>query len=251
METLSGVLQTSGTDLAKQLQEGRAIFSTNFGQYPRREAKPRQVPIIMRSDPLADVDSMVSKLQRDYPTACRAITAPISNIYEYFDHHDVQLHGTSIISTVLNNIALQNSLRAKSVQAFADDWKKSHSDLFHGITGDTKELFTMEDEEAHDEEFLKDALNYLKQLKLLVTPVQTNALPGMPISYIHSFSCPTLTYLEINWRLWHTHQAPPRPQDLRLQDLNHQIISQWCQYSESHLCHYPLDRSTQLKRSVP
>ena len=162
------------------------MFSTNFGQYPAREAtRPGQAPIIMRSDLSQDIDSMISRLRRDFPTTCKAITAPISNLYEYFDHYDVQSHGTSVINTVLNTIASQNSSRLRCIEEFVNEWKKTHLDLFHAITSDTQEVFAEEDEEAYGEDFLKDALAQIKQLKLLTTPAQLGALSGMMIQKVN------------------------------------------------------------------
>ncbi|KAL9116997.1 MAG: hypothetical protein Q9187_006471, partial [Circinaria calcarea] len=181
----TGPVALPATELVKQLRDGKAVFSTNFGQYLRREAKPFEAPIIMRTDPVEDVEAMVSKLQQQHPEACKTIAAPINNIYDYFDHYDVQLHGTAIIHAVLSTIAVQNSSTAMRVQQFTEDWKNRNFERFNEITADSQDLFTVEEKETYDEEFLKDAAVYLQNLRLGIPLMVSEAANGHTYSTAH------------------------------------------------------------------
>ena len=176
MEMLSIAVPLTAEDLAQQIRDGKAIFSTNFGRFPPREARPHEVPIIMRSDPEQDVEMMIARLRREYPQACRQIMAPIKNIYDYFDHYDVQLNGTGIIHAVLTGIAILNANRAQYVHTFAESWRRCRLDQFWAITPDTQNLFQPEDVEVYGDDFLEDALAYLKEARTAMNQV----LPSVP-----------------------------------------------------------------------
>lgn len=180
METLGVTVPAPvpAAELVKQLREGKAVFSTNFGQYLRREAKPFEAPIIMRTDPVEDIEAMVSKLQREHSEACKAIAAPINNIYDYFDHYDVQLHGTAIIHAVLSAIAVQNSSAAMRVQEFTEYWKNRNFERFNEIIADSQDLFTVEEKTKYDEGFLKDAAMHLQKLRLGIPAMVSDATNG-------------------------------------------------------------------------
>ena len=171
MEVLSLAVPLAGEELAQQIRDGKAIFSTRLGSFPPREARPREAPIIMRSDPEQDIEEVICRLRREYPRECRLITTPIKNMFDYFDHYDVQLHGTGIIHAVLMGIATHNARRADNVITFAESWKHFCGEKFWAITPETQDLFTTEDVERYGDDFLDDALAYLKDARMTMKPV--------------------------------------------------------------------------------
>ena len=179
MEVPPVVITSEDEHLIRQIREGNAVFSTNLNQISKREAKPGETSIIIRSDPLEDVEAMVAILQQRYPQVCRNITAPVPNIYEYFDHYDVQLHGSGIIHLVLNKIAESNASRETRILSFMEYWKHQNSESFLGLTQDTKELFTKEEHEQYGDDFLQEALEQLKILRSTMVPFVPEVLSGM------------------------------------------------------------------------
>ena len=148
--------------LVEQLRQGKEIFSTNLQQYAPQRAELPLAPIILRSDPFEDVQSMVSRLRNKYPQESKKITVPINNIYEYFDHRDVHLHGTNFILSMLSHIGVENVERATRVELFAQHWMNNNIDRFCSINQGTQELFNADEKEQHHESFLQDALERLK-----------------------------------------------------------------------------------------
>ena len=190
MEAPPVVVTSEDEHLVRQIREGNAIFSTNYNQIPKREARPGEASIIIRSDPMEDVDALVSILQQRYPQACKNMTAPIPNIYEYFDHYDVQLHGSGIIHAVLNKIAEYNESRGMHVLSFTEQWKNKNVDHFLNITHqDTREIFTEEEHEQYGDDFLEDALERLKALRSLITPLVPEVSSGMTSVIITLYNC--------------------------------------------------------------
>ena len=190
MEVLSVAVPLGGEELAQQIRDGKAIFSTRLGRFPPREARPCEAPIIMRSDPEHDVEDMISRLRREYPRECRLIMVPIKNLFDYFDHYDVQLHGTGIIYAVLMGIATHNARRADNIRTFAESWRHFCGDRFWGITPETQDLFTPFDVERYGNDFLDDALAYLKDARMAIQPVALPVSSGM-FTHLNSQFCIT------------------------------------------------------------
>lgn len=103
---------------------GKAIFSTRLGRFLPREAVEPRGPIALRSEPEDDLDSMIARLERDYPVQSRAITLPIKNIYEYFDHYDCHVLGTGFLHKVLENIVFRNFTRSQHVREIVNGSKE-------------------------------------------------------------------------------------------------------------------------------
>ncbi|KAF6219584.1 hypothetical protein HO133_004053 [Letharia lupina] len=152
--------------------DGKAIFSTCNGEYARREKIP-SMRTILRSNPIEDQQTMVSKLQKDFPEVCKAITAPVTDtdVYEYFDYCDAAVHGFEFLRAVLEYIAGLNASvsaqKATRVQDYVGRWKSANSEAFtyirpyHALT----DLFTKEDIEEHGIEFLTEAMMQIRNLK--------------------------------------------------------------------------------------
>ena len=152
--------------------DGKAIFSTRNGEYARRERIP-SIRTILRSNPIEDQQTMVAKLQEDFPEVCKAITAPVTDkdVYEYFDYCDAAVQGFEFLRAVLEYIAGLNASAdadmATRVQDYVGRWKNVNAEAFtytrphHAIA----DLFTKEDIEEHGAEFLTEAMVQIKCLK--------------------------------------------------------------------------------------
>ncbi|KAI9873799.1 MAG: Protein phosphatase PP2A regulatory subunit B [Pleopsidium flavum] len=151
--------------LATTVNQGKAIFSTKFAEFAPRTAVEPLPPIILRYNPRVDVPAFKDTLRRRFPLQCHTVTAPIDNLYEYFDHYDLHIQGAEFIYAVLVKIALENSTRAKQILDFAGRWKTENFEKFHILNVLTSDLFTEEQKQSHDEEFLSDALAELKKLR--------------------------------------------------------------------------------------
>ncbi|MCJ1404430.1 hypothetical protein MMC11_007655 [Xylographa trunciseda] len=148
--------------LVEQLRQGKAIFSTNLGKYPARRAQPNSTPVILRSDCEADLASMIAELRVKFPQECRKITLPVNNIYEYFDHYDVNIQGSTFIVRLLVEIATENEKQKQLAREFATKWMGSHIEGFPDIDLDDEDLFSIEEKERYNPNFLQDILQMLK-----------------------------------------------------------------------------------------
>ncbi|MCJ1384909.1 hypothetical protein MMC17_008027 [Xylographa soralifera] len=160
--TTTGVPDRNLDLLVEQLRQGKAIFSTNLGKYPTRRAQPLSTPVILRSDCDVDLVAMIAELRFKFPQECKKITSPVNNIYEYFDHYDVNIQGSTFIVKLLSMIAEQNEENAKSAQQFATQWMESHSEGFPDIDLDDENLFSAEEKEQYSYNYLKEVLELLK-----------------------------------------------------------------------------------------
>ena len=106
--------------------------------------------------------SMIAELRIEFPLECRKITKPINNIYEYFDHYDVNIQGSTFIFELLSMIAKQNEGDTNSAQQFATQWMENHSEGFPDIDLEDEALFSIEEKEKNSSGFLKDVLELLK-----------------------------------------------------------------------------------------
>ncbi|MBC8080754.1 MAG: hypothetical protein H7X86_10440 [Gorillibacterium sp.] len=120
---------------------------------------------------------MVSSLQRDFPQACKMIFLPIHNIYEYFDHYDVHMHGTDMVYRVLYQIAFINQVRVVRTQNFAAEWLYLHCQQEVDVALDSLEVFTSEEKDEHSEEFLEGALGYINYLRSTEHPIVAEEFP--------------------------------------------------------------------------
>lgn len=146
------------------VRPGCAIFSTHLGRFLPRLAST--APMILRSSPEDDHDEMVANLQQKFPLQCKAITAPITDIYQYFDHYDTHRHGYAFLTSVLVTIAYFNSRRAKRVQDFAQQWAKDNTALFDTVLSQHQKFFTKLEVTEHGDEFLSDVFVELQRLRM-------------------------------------------------------------------------------------
>ncbi|KAM0800138.1 hypothetical protein BDR22DRAFT_889792 [Usnea florida] len=152
---------------------GKAIFSTHNGEYARREKTPG-MRIILRSNPVEDQQTMVSKLQKAFPEACKGITRPVMDmdVYEYFDYCDAEVQGFEFLRAVLDYIARLNERinaeKTLKVQDYVRRWKTANSEAFRYIRPyhAINDLFTKEDIEEQGIEFLMEAMMQIKGLRM-------------------------------------------------------------------------------------
>ena len=108
---------------------------------------------------------MVADLRIKFPEECKKITLPVHNIYEYFDHYDVNMQGSTFIVKVLDQIAEQNEVYRRNAEDFARHWMQSHNEGFPDIDLDKEDVFSKEEKEQYNCDFLNDVLNLLKNLQ--------------------------------------------------------------------------------------
>ena len=147
---------------------GEAIFSTRLGRFLPREAVEPRGPIVLRSDPEDDLESMIGRLEREFPLYCKKITPPFT-IYEYFDHYDCHVLGTGFLLKVLENIAFRNYTRYQRVKVLVDRWKKGKSANLDKIkvAQTLYDIFTQTEIEEHGEDILGDAFTMIGDLMKL------------------------------------------------------------------------------------
>lgn len=170
------------------LSAGDAIFSTHLGQFPPRGAGVLPARIILRSSPEIDMEAEIAELQAEYPSQCKAIDSPITNVYKYFDDYDQELHGERFLHTVLTQIFERNVLRRQRVLEYAQAWMALNPAASQHIHEYKLNAFTDDDVEEYGEDFLREVLEVLQVAKA----VQDNA-SQYPEIYIHiSLLLPTL-----------------------------------------------------------
>lgn len=154
------------TRLVDQLRQGKSIFSTKLGKWAPRLAESPLSPIILRTDPMEDMHALVASLRGEFPNECKQISAPIRNIYDYFDHQDVHMHGLVFIQTVLCQIAAENAERASKIEKFAQRWMEVNIDRFSSVELETQEIYDETEKAQYHDRFLQDALELLKAYKV-------------------------------------------------------------------------------------
>ncbi|KAL8657242.1 MAG: hypothetical protein Q9226_002118 [Calogaya cf. arnoldii] len=149
------------------LQKGDAIFSTNLGRFSPREPSALPRRIILRSVPEDDMESKIAELRANFPDQCKAITSPVTNLYDYFDHYDQQFHGEMFLGTVLAEIYNRNLMRKQDILNFTQEWiHLNHTNLPYIFGRSLDTAFTPDDVEKHGKEFLQDVLEDLQQRKI-------------------------------------------------------------------------------------
>ncbi|KAL8939197.1 MAG: hypothetical protein Q9216_003491 [Gyalolechia sp. 2 TL-2023] len=144
---------------------GDAIFSTDLGRWPPRDPAMMPPRIILRSDPTEDMEAKIAELQAKYPSHCKAMKAPITNIHDYFDPYDQQLHGQMFLHAVLMEICLHNTMRTNAVLDYSETWARLNPEAFECIHQFELDAFTDDDMEEYGEDFLRDALQMLQLRK--------------------------------------------------------------------------------------
>lgn len=108
---------------------------------------------------------MIAELQAKYPAQCKAMKAPITNIHDYYDTYDQQLHGQMFLHTVLMEICLQNTLRKNAILDYSEAWSRLNSEAFECIHQFELDAFTDDDLEEYGEDFLREVLQLLQVRK--------------------------------------------------------------------------------------
>ena len=145
---------------------GKALFSTRLGEFLPREAVEPRGPIVLRSEPEDDLESVSTRLERDFPDSCKEIALPITNIYEYFDHYDCHVLGTGFLHKVLENIAFRNFTRSQHAQGFVKRWKEGKLASFKKMKAaqSPQDIFTRTEIEEYGEDILEEALSVIKRI---------------------------------------------------------------------------------------
>ncbi|KAL9602021.1 MAG: hypothetical protein Q9219_002129 [cf. Caloplaca sp. 3 TL-2023] len=144
---------------------GDAIFSTELGRFPPREAGVMPPRIILRSVPEEDMEAMVEDLRTKFPVQCASMQAPITNVHDYFDIYDQQLHGQMFLHAVLTEICFRNLRRRKAVLHYAETWIHLNSAAFDQIHQYGLDAFTEDDVKEYGDSFLQEVLQDLQLRK--------------------------------------------------------------------------------------
>ena len=147
--------------------QGKAIFSTNHGQRPKRLCYKGQ-PKNITSNHLEDVLHEATRLQEAFPDDCMLLSPAtlagnIAEQQEYFDNFDINYFGEVFLVNVLSNIAHANVIerdgRADAVNDFAYSWIHTNPEAFclFGEDHQWVDLFCQADVQHYGRAFLQDA----------------------------------------------------------------------------------------------
>ena len=151
--------QLSSAELAAQVREGAAIFSTSNGILCPELANRDTTCVIVRDSPEDDCFEIANKIREQFPEDSKKIFPPFYNIFEYFDHKDVHAHGMNVLMQVLDIIASENRSSVAYMLEFTKAWVAEHPDKHQEVLrGADLSVFTPEEIEEHSEEFLDEAL---------------------------------------------------------------------------------------------
>ncbi|KAI9823478.1 MAG: hypothetical protein M1832_002489 [Thelocarpon impressellum] len=147
-----------------------AMFTTNLGLVAPRAVDPLE-PVVVRTNLAADKAHYIGVLKRKWPGLVKGIEAPVS-LDMYFDAADQHRLGRDFLLATLKELARQNAASERSVKSFVLTWTIQNPERFKRITDacSSAELFTKEEKEAHDDDFLAAALKALKALKKRGSP---------------------------------------------------------------------------------
>ena len=145
---------------------GEAMFSTRLGRFLPREAVEPRGPIVLRSEPEDDLESVTTRLERDFRNPCKEVTLPITNIYEYFDHYDCHVLGTGFLHKVLENIVLRNLTKSQHVQGLVNRWKEGKLAGFKKMKAaqSPQHIFTATEVEEYGVDILEEAFSTIKSI---------------------------------------------------------------------------------------
>lgn len=118
--------------------------------------------IVLRSVPEDDEEAKITELQAKYPAQCKAIKAPATRLYDYFDYYDQQLHGADFLRHVIDTICVRNLARRKAVLDYAQDWAQMNPMAFEFVLAYGLNAFAEDDVAEYGEEFLQEALEELQ-----------------------------------------------------------------------------------------
>ena len=154
---------------------GPAIFSTDRGRYPPREAANGQGREV-RTDRTEAIKTMAADLRDKFSVECISIKPedfeqhePI--LYEYFDNFDIYFHSARFLWDVLLHIAKANraakEARQDDVDGFVNWWISAKKEAFHLITAEHQwnDLFTIAEVAEYGFEFLWDAFWKIAQVR--------------------------------------------------------------------------------------
>ncbi|KAL8726555.1 MAG: hypothetical protein Q9181_006000 [Wetmoreana brouardii] len=144
---------------------GTAMFSTDLGRFAVRGPAVMPARIILRSVPENDMEAMVAELQAKYPTQCKAIKRPVTNLHDYFDDYDQQLHGAMFLHAILGEIYRRNLVRRRAVHDYAQDWAELNPRAFDHMLEYGMNAFTEDDVSEYGEDFLQEVLEELQLRK--------------------------------------------------------------------------------------
>ncbi|KAL8732407.1 MAG: hypothetical protein Q9166_002807 [cf. Caloplaca sp. 2 TL-2023] len=159
---------------------GPAIFSTNLGRLAPRRPAVLPARIILRSVPEEDMESKIIELCAKYPEQCKAIVLPVTNLYDYFDLYDQELHGAEFLRAVLGEICGRNVMRKQDILGFTHQWARLNPVAFQYVLGLGLDAFTADDVETFGKDFLQDALGELQLQKIKHDDASQYILSSVP-----------------------------------------------------------------------
>ncbi len=152
------------------VDEGSALFSSDNGQRPRREAYHGQ-PRELREDDIEAQAKMIKRLREKYHDECKLLTKDYVLVWEYFDAYDIHFHSFPYLYGLLQRIVAENEAQYRAwaplVEDFIKRWLANCQKAFEVMeTGHCiEDLFVPEDFEMYGRAFLLDARVQLHLLK--------------------------------------------------------------------------------------
>ncbi|KAI9709942.1 MAG: hypothetical protein M1820_003020 [Bogoriella megaspora] len=155
-------MAAQSAQIASDKPSGPAIFSTNLGQHPQRDAPDPLPPVVAHSSPRETVWVWAERLMKQYPRQCRDILRGGFRLHDYFDGHDIHVQSPRFLWNVLDTIAFFN---AGAIDNFNVQWSNVHrSDKLLAISSQMhfEEAFTQEEREIYGDIFLECAFKRIR-----------------------------------------------------------------------------------------
>lgn len=151
------------------------MFSTSFGLRSPRAAPQNAGPVIIRSDPHADAVQFAARYRQKWPLECNKIQEPV-DLKAYFDDLFIHIQGADFLTSVLQVLARQNEEYRKEIANFALKWIHENPAKFEEVIDDTNSatLFSVDDQTNHDQDYLLEVLEVIKDLKKGKMPEVSN-----------------------------------------------------------------------------
>ncbi|KAJ4994445.1 hypothetical protein SVAN01_00274 [Stagonosporopsis vannaccii] len=139
-KTASSPHSTPAKHVQPHLGRGSAMFSTDLGRRaPRKLQGPSYVPVIVRSNMVADVVNAAGHWRSKYPFHYLCIFPHAGwKISDLWDEEDIHLETESFCKQVLQFIERDNSARARK---YAQDWSYMYPERLPTVGGDMTRLY--------------------------------------------------------------------------------------------------------------
>lgn len=116
-----------------------------------------------------EYDGFIWRLRQDFPEKAKKVApgSGAAEVDQYFDAHDIAHYGLDYLTSVIKQLGEENATYEADLAKWVEVWRDKHETTFWDMTQNptVHEVFSALDLEAHDEEWLAEALKCIWRLR--------------------------------------------------------------------------------------